>query len=210
LTADQLKRVLGVDVTNEPSGGVSGILAMNASSYGTSDHSAQVTPRSCVGVAFTGEHDVFANTDSPEIKTQSFGSLYQDSEKGPYQLQQTAAVFASAEDAQAFLASSQAQWQACSRSEIQVDLGFENGRGFTTGPVQRDGDLITISMGAPGGENAPDACQQALGVQLNVVVEARACEVPSSATNPSNGGDPDWAKADAEHIADAMLENATP
>jgi serine/threonine-protein kinase len=210
LSADQLSSALGVDVTNEPSGGVAGILAMSASSYGTSDHSTQVTPRSCVGIAFTGEHDVFSGTDSPDIKTQTFGSMYQTSAKGPYQLSQTAAVFSSDQAAQAFMSKSQTQWQACSKSEVQVNLGFENGRGFTTGTVQRDGDLITISMASPPGENSADACQQALGVKLNVVVEARACEVPDFPTNPGNGGDPDWAKSDAEHVAKAMLDNVVP
>ena len=210
LTADQLSSVLGVDVTNEPSGGVTGILAMNASSYGTSDHSTQVVPRSCVGIAFTGEHDVFSGTDSPDIKTQTFGSMYQTAAKGPYQLSQTAAVFSSANAAQAFMTKSQSQWQACSRSEVQVNLGFENGRGFTTGTTQRDSDLITISMASPPGENSADACQQALGVKLNVVVEARACEVPDVPTNPGNGGDPDWAKPDAEHVVKAMLDNVIP
>lgn len=209
LTADRLSNVLGVDVTNEPSGGVAGILAMNSSSYGTSDHSRQVTPRSCVGIAFTGEHDVFSPAGPPDMKTETFGSLYQTSSKGPYQLSQTAAVFRSAEAALDFMNSSQAQWGACGDSEVQVNLGFENGRGFTTGPAQRDGDLLTISMASPPGLNSADACQQAMGVKLNVVTEARICETPDSIT-PGNGADPDWAKPYAGHVVEAMLDNVIP
>jgi hypothetical protein len=59
-------------------------------------------PRSCAGIAFTGEHDVFSGPDPPDTKTQTFGSMYQTSAKGPYQLSQTAAVFSSTEAAQAF------------------------------------------------------------------------------------------------------------
>src|SRR6188472_1238589 len=58
LTDDQLSRLVGTTVTDNPAGGGAGGLALESSSYGTADHSGQVTPRSCVGVVFTGEHDV--------------------------------------------------------------------------------------------------------------------------------------------------------
>jgi hypothetical protein len=98
LTADQLSKLLGTSVTSDPACGGAGALAMNSSSYGMSDHSGQVTPRSCVGVVFTGEHDVYVAAEPTEIKTQTFGNLYSSSPNpGPYLLQQTAAVFSSAE-----------------------------------------------------------------------------------------------------------------
>ena len=208
LTAPEMSKLLGINVTNNPSGGGAGGLAMNSSSYGTSDHSGQVTPRSCVGVAFTGEHDVYGGIASAEIKTQTFGNLYGGStDKGPYLLQQTAAVLPSAEQAQRFLTSSQAQWDACTTSQVDVTLGFENGRGFTLGKVEREGDLLTVAMASNGGMNGPDACQQALGVRQNVVVEARTCNVPSSVTSPpGEPGNPDWAVPDAERVASAMLD----
>jgi serine/threonine-protein kinase len=59
LSADQLSTVLGVEVSNDPSLGGT-ILAMDSSSYGTGDQAGQVTPRSCVGVVFTGEHEVYS------------------------------------------------------------------------------------------------------------------------------------------------------
>jgi serine/threonine protein kinase len=93
LTADQLTKVLGVSVTSNPAGSGAGALAMNSSSYGTSDHSGQVTPRSCVGVVFTGEHDVYAASQPTEIKTQTFENWARSSPyPGPDLLQQTAAV----------------------------------------------------------------------------------------------------------------------
>jgi PknH-like extracellular domain len=72
------------------------------SSYGTGDHASQVTPQSCVGVMYTGEHEVSATAGAPEIKTQTFGHLYIGAD-GPHPVQQTAAVFATAEAARAFL-----------------------------------------------------------------------------------------------------------
>jgi serine/threonine-protein kinase len=70
-------------------------------------------------------------------------------------------------------------------------LGFENGAGYTLGKVQREGELITVAMASNGGENGPDACQQALGVRENVVVETRTCEVPN-VSGPPGYGDPHW------------------
>ncbi len=210
LTAAQLSKLLGVDVTTDPAGGGAGTaLAINSSSYGMSDHSGQVTPRSCVGVVFTGEHDVYADAGPAAIKTQTFGTLYQNPSIRPYLLQQTATVFASAEQAEQFLKSSQAQWETCSRSEVDVRLGFENGRGYTLGTVKRQGDLITVPMASPGGENSPDACLQALGAQENVVVEARTCSVPITNAAPPYSN-PDWATHDAERVAKAMLANVRP
>ncbi|OBG38129.1 hypothetical protein A5673_15620 [Mycobacterium sp. E3198] len=212
LTADQLSKLLGVPVSGDPAGGGAGGLAMNSSSYGTSDHSGQVRPPSCVGVAFTGEHDVYSKTELEAIKTQTFSQMYGPGMRGPELLQQTAAVFPSADQAQAFLASSQTQWEACSHETVGVTLGYENARGFTLGKVQNDGTLMTVSMGSPPGENGADACQQALGVRKNVVVEARTCQGPgpNATANPGYPGDPAWATADAERVAKAMWANVQP
>ena len=82
------------------------------------------------------------------------------------------------------------------------------------GNVQSEPNLITVTMASNGGLNGPDACQQALGVLDNVVVEARTCEVPDVTTtyDPVRGWpkDPGWAVPDAERVAKAMLENVTP
>lgn len=216
LTADQLTKLLGVSVTTDPAaaGGGSGALAMNSSSYGMSDHSGQVTPRTCVGVVFTGEHDVYASSQPQEIKTQQFGNLYRSTDKGPHLLEQTVAVYPSAAQAQDFLTSSQSQWNTCARSDVDATLGYENGAGYALSKVQRHGDLITVSMATNGGENGPDACQQALGARENVIVETRTCQVPNIVTNydPVQGWprNPAWAIPDAERVAKAMLENVRP
>ena len=43
--------------------------------------------------------------------------------------------------------------------------------------------LRPVSMATNGGENGPDACQQALGVRDNVIVETRSCQVPDVTTS---------------------------
>ena len=215
LTANQLARLLGVDVSDSPSGGGGGTLAVNSSSYGMSDHSGQVTPRSCVGVVFTGEHDVYATSQPTEIKTEVVGNLYLGGPAhGPHLLEQTVAVYPSVAQAQDFLTSSQAQWSTCAKSEVDASLGYENGAGYVLSNVQRHGELIAVSMATNSGENGPDACQQALGAHENVIVETRTCQVPGIVTNfdPAQGWprDPAWAIPDAARIAKAMLANVVP
>jgi serine/threonine-protein kinase len=216
LTANQLSKLLGADVTDDPSaaGGGGVELSLNASSYGTSDHSGQVTPRSCVGVVFTAEHEVYAGNEPIAMKTQTFGHAYGGGSNAPHLIDQAAAVFASAEQAQAFLASSQQQWETCAKGEVDATLGYENGAGYVLGGVRRDGDVITVSMATNGGLNGPDACQQALGVRENVVVESRSCETPdvTNVYDPVKGftRDPGWASPWAQRIALAMMANVIP
>jgi len=215
LSATQLSNLLGVTVSSDPAaGGGGGGLAITLTSYGMEDHSGQVKPASCVGVAFTGEHAAFAAVDPSAIKIQIFGNLYASSLAGggPYHLEQTAAVLSSAEQAQQFLKSSQAQWETCGQGDVDVSLGFENGRGYTLGTVKRQGDLITVPMASPAGENSADACQQAMGAAENVVVETRACAVPTTDTTDTVPGysNPSWATDDAARIAKAMLQNVGP
>ncbi len=209
LTADQLSNLLGVNVTNNPAGGGGGsALAIKSSSYGMSDHSGQVKPPSCVGVAFTGEHDVYATADPAAIKIQIFGEQYggSGSNAAPYYVEQSAAVFSSAEQAQQLLKSARSQWNTCNSSEVDVTLGFENGRAFKLGNVESEGDLITIRMASWGGLNGLHACQQALGARANVVVEARTCEEPSIPNfNWQEPVNPAWASPTAAPIANAML-----
>nr|WP_248000860.1 sensor domain-containing protein [Mycolicibacterium sp. CBMA 334] len=209
LNGRQLTTLLGVTVTDDPSGSPNG-LSLDTSSYGTGDHSSQVTPRSCVGVVYTGEHEVYAPAGLVDLKTQTFGSLYGGA-NDLHLIQQTAAVFPNAADALAFLETAQTQWDACTRGEVQATLSYENGADYALGSVQRQNDVITVSMAKNDGLNGPDACQQALGVRENVVVEARTCETPqvSTAYDPSAGfpKDPDWAVPDAERIVTAMLGN---
>jgi serine/threonine-protein kinase len=208
--------LVGADVTDDPAAAGGGMIepSLNSSSYGTSDHSGHVTPRSCVGVVFTAEHEVYAANEPTAIKTQTFGHVYGSGSNGPHLIEQAVAVFTSAAQAQNFLTSSQAQWETCAKGEVDATLGFENGAGYTLDGVEREGDLITVAMATNGGENGPDACQQALGVRVNVVVEARSCEIPAvtNTYDPTHGWtkDPGWASPYAQRVAEAMLENITP
>jgi hypothetical protein len=215
LSDAQLSRLVGLRVSEDPAarGGV-GSMALDSSSYGTTDHSGQVTPRSCVGVVFAGEYDVYGVADIEQIKTQIFGSLYGGTAGSPYLLQQTAAVFPSSAEAETFLERSQKQWEACSTNEVDATLGYENSASYILGSVQRDGDLMTVSMATNGGLNGPRACQQAMGLRSNVIIETRTCNVPDvqNTYDPARGWqkNPNWASPIAEKAAKAMLDNIGP
>lgn len=60
LSAAEISTTLGgIDVSSDPGGTVGSDLKLDSASYGPSDHSRQVNPRSCVSVAFTGDQSVF-------------------------------------------------------------------------------------------------------------------------------------------------------
>jgi serine/threonine-protein kinase len=207
LTSAELSSLLGAPVSDNPAGNGGGGLAMNSSSYGTADHSGQVKPRSCVAVAFTGEHDVYGDADTKATKTLAYGSY---SSVGPESVQETAAVFPSAAMAQKFLSSVQASWSACANSDVYVTFGFESGRGFKLGSLRHKDDLITIAMASNDGLNGAHACQQALGVHADVIAEVRTCDVPPGVSNPGVPADPRWATDDAERLTEAILAKVKP
>lgn len=218
LTPDELSRLLrGVKVTTNPAAGsAEASLNMTASSYGPTDHARQVTPPTCVGVVFTGDHGVYGDTSVEQMKTESFEGSFGPGYFGPSRLEQTVAVFPGASDAQNMLAAQQRQWHACGNpahppypeqpeTDVGVTLGYEQGRDFILGKIQHDGDVMSLSMASNDGLNGPDACQQAMGIHNNVIVEARTCQAPDLTISPMVQPDPSWAVPDAQHLVAAML-----
>ena len=94
---------------------------------------------------------------------------------------------------------------------VDQHVGPESGFEWKLGDVQRQRDLLTVSMASNGYQGAA-ACQQVLGVRENVVVGTRSCnDVGQSA--PSYDAvrnvwptDPSWATNDAARMANAMLD----
>lgn len=225
LTTEELSRLLGgVPVTADAAGGVTvPALKMTASSYGPTDHASQVTPPSCVGVVFTADIRVYGESPVEKMKTESFApASYGPTYYGPSRLEQTVAVFPTAADAQNLFAEQQRQWHECGNqahppypdnpeTDVGVTLGYEQGRGFTLGKIQRDGgDIISLSMASNDGLNGPDACQQSMGIRDNVIVEARTCKAPNlPSISPMVRPDPKWAMPVAQQLVAAMLNKVS-
>ena len=94
LSAGEIGRLLGgIEVSSEPGGTVGAALKLDSSSYGPGDHSRQVEPVSCVGIAFTGDKASYGGTDVEALKTEEFSpGTYAAGDQGPTQLEQTVAV----------------------------------------------------------------------------------------------------------------------
>jgi serine/threonine-protein kinase len=82
-------------------------------------------------------------------------------------------LFPSADQAQVVVASAQNQWRWCASGEVDQHVRPESGYGCKLGDVQRQGDLLTVSMALNGYQGAA-ACQQVLGVRENVVGATRS------------------------------------
>ena len=208
LTAAELNSILGTYTSS--GGGQIGLMKVDESSYGMTDHSSQVTPPNCAGVVYGAEHAVYGDTGFQGMRDQTFsqepyGYNPTAATTAPDRIEQTIVVFPSAEQAQAFTASSEKQWRACANGKVDSRTGPESGSSFILGSVQRQDDLLTVSMASNGGMDGAYACQQVLGVRENVIIGAHSCGVPANITNPMVDANPDWATNDAERLANAML-----
>jgi serine/threonine-protein kinase len=188
-----------------------GVMKVDRSTYGMADNSNLVKPPSCVGVVFGAEHGVYADTGFDAMRDQTFipePYVYDTTGTPPEPLEQTVIVFPSADQAQAIVASAQDRWRSCASGEVDQSVPPEDGYGWKLGHVQRQGDLLTVSMASNGYQGAA-ACQHVLGVRENVVVGTRSCNevVQAPAYDPVHGWatDPGWANENASRLANAML-----
>lgn len=187
-------------------------MRLKDSQYGVSDNAGgvEVKPADCAGVVHGADRTVWADTGFESIRDQTYTPDYpgvpDSAGMTPSQIEQVVVVFPSPEQAQAVLASAQRQWQSCAGGTVSTvynGIG-ESTRGYTLGPVQRQGDVISVSMAAYSNLNGADACQQVLGVRINVAVRTGSCTQPN-VTNPNAVASPTWAIDYAERLAMAML-----
>jgi len=243
LTPEELSQHLrGVKVIATPTGAGDSVLALTATIDGPTEvsPSTEVFPPVCSNVVFTGDHIVFGNGPVEHMKTETFSqsraSLDTEGNRtgSPELASQTVAVFPTAADAQNVFDTQRRQWQVCRTTtgaadqfwpEINVRVinppsGTSAGvQEFIVGAIDEKkvagGDRIAVSMAANGGIYQSDACQQAMGVHGNVIVEARTCQAPRLPDPGSPVGDaqfpvmqeanPSWAIPDAQRLVEGML-----
>lgn len=213
LTPDELNSILGTYASS--GGGRVGLMKVNRSTYGMSDNSNLIKPPSCVGVVFGAEHEVYGNTNFSAMRDQTFTPepyAYDPTRSAPGALEQTVVAFPSIDQARTVIASAQNEWSTCASAEVNQFLPPEDGYDWKLGSVERQGDLLTVSMASNGTILGPRACQQVLGVRKNIVVGTRSCNDvgQSFSTNYDQARnswptDPNWATNDSEHLATAML-----
>jgi serine/threonine protein kinase len=212
LSPQEINDELGTYATYTNSAAPIPMMSLEDSSYGMSDHAALVTPQECAGVVFGAEHRVYADTGFTEMRDQTFRPETYVSDETitpPWIVEQTVTVYPTAEAAQALTMASQKEWESCAASTVTEDVPPEDVREFSLGTVQRNGDMLTVSM-ASNNHNGAQACQHALGVRENVVVGTRSCNdvAESSATEFTGSGWPvntNWASDEAGRLAQVML-----
>lgn len=193
-------------------GTIDPLLQIRQSTYGMLNNANLVTPSSCVGVIFTGEHAVFANTGFVVMRNQTM-----EPSEGPYsttgltQVPQSVVAYPTPEQAQTVLTSSQRQWRSCASGRVRRGTVGQNGENtltFDIGPVQLHNDVLTVPMVANSQESGGSACQQAMAVRANVVVAVRACRYPEPPPGPLEA-DVSSLRKEAEPLASAMIDKIT-
>ena len=124
--------------------------------------------------------------------------------EGPKEVEQSVSVFGSEDEAKAVVTAVESQWRSCASNRVVQGSG-EDTWTFDFSAVQFRGDVVTVSMAAPQVESGGRACQTAIGLRANVVVEAWTClwaDFPIGTTT----GDPGVAGHHAEQLVTAMLD----
>lgn len=240
LTTEELSQQLGgIKVTTDPAGASGGTLKLISTTDGptTAQEPTQVFPPVCAGVVFTGDATVYGNTQVEQMTTEMFQQVQKESgdagPTGPIVVGQTVAIFPTAADAQNLFDTQKRQWQACkdktgvaSQYDSTVNVRvmgspsvYSSVEEFVLGTINEKtvlgGQSMAISMASNGGINPADACQQAMGIQSNTIVEARTCQWPElpdpgpapgdSQFPPKQEPNPAWAAPDAQRLVEAML-----
>jgi hypothetical protein len=177
------------------------------------NNSNLVTPQECVGVVFTDERAVFADTGFVAMRNQTLGPPNggYGPQTGLTQVQQSAIAYPTPEQAQTILPSSQRQWRTCASGEVKlgtVGQNGENGLTFNFGSVELTKGVLAVSMVANSQESGGSACQQAMAVKANVVVAVRACRYPEPPPGQLEA-DVSSVHKDAEPLVSAMIDKIT-
>jgi len=190
------------------------LMQVEQTTHGMLNNQSLVTPPSCVGMIFTGERAVFADTGYSAMQTQQLqqsANSYYYNTVGPRQVAQTVVIYDTAEQAQSILAASQRQWQACAGGDVRLGSVGQNGENnlrFEVGQVQVGDHMLAVPMVANSQESGGSACHQVLAVRVNVVVGVRACRYPE----PPPGdyiADISSVRSDAAPLASAMIDKIT-
>lgn len=133
------------------------------------DHSDQVSDPDCLGAIYGAEKPVYAGSGWTAMRDQV---AREPGENNDHWVEQTAVLYPSAEKARQFFDKSASAWKNCANSSVTVD---NSGSSYlwALGDVTVEESLIaqlTTQQDAQGW-----ACQHALSVVSNLIIEAWAC-----------------------------------
>jgi serine/threonine protein kinase len=163
-----------------------------------------IRPTSCSGIMLGADHGSDPNTGRVAVRSQTLTRSPTSNGAGPKEVEQNASVFGSADEARATVTAVEGQWRSCASQGVVQGSGEDTWH-FNFSDVQFRGDVVTVSMAAPQIESGGRACQTAIGLRANVVIEAWTClwaDAPIGATS----GDTSLAGDHAEQLVTAMLD----
>jgi serine/threonine protein kinase len=163
-----------------------------------------VTPASCSGVMLGAYHGTDSATGLAATRTAILTRAPLSDGRGPTELEQSVSVFDSADDAQTLATSVESQWRACNSGGVGQGSGEDHWT-FNFGTLQNRGDVVSVSMAASNIESGGRACQTAIGIRANVVVEAWTCLWADSPIG-TTAADPTLAGDNSEQLVAAMLD----
>jgi hypothetical protein len=133
------------------------------------DHSSGVSNPACLAAIYGAEAPVYARSGWTAMRDQV---AREPNEGNEHWVEQTAVLYPSAENAQAFFEQSQEIWQDCAGHSISVD-DLDASYLWQIDKVAVEPNLITQLTAQE--DAAGWACQHALSVVSNLTVEAWAC-----------------------------------
>jgi hypothetical protein len=132
---------------------------------------------SCIGALYTAQTSVYAGSGWSGVRDQRLvqHAPSQNTDVGHFFVNQSAVVFPSADQAHAFLKTSANNWKGCVGGQTVTDTSRNNQVRWSLGDVTgADPKIVQLATQEAGGGWA---CQHALSVASNVVVEAQACSM---------------------------------
>jgi PknH-like extracellular domain len=154
--------------------------------------------------AWCRPHGIDPSTGLAATRTETLTRSPISDGRGPREVEQSVSVFGSAGEAETVVTSVESQWRSCGSSGVAQGSGEDHWT-FDFSAVQFRGDVVSVSMAAGNVESGGSACQTAIGIRANVVVEAWAClwvDFPIGAT----AADPTVAGDNAGQLVAAMLD----
>jgi len=144
-------------------------MTVTSDSEEMTDHSGDVSDPACLGAIYGAEEPVYADSGWTVVRDQVAREPDQENQ---HWVEQTAVLYPSEKEAQAFYDASRAMWQDCASAALTVDDGVVHSV-WDMASVIADGSLLTqvsVQRDADGW-----GCQHALSAVSNLTVEAWAC-----------------------------------
>jgi hypothetical protein len=108
----------------------------------------QVKPASCAVVMMGADHGSDPNAGLVALRSQTLTRSPTSTGEGPKEVEESASVFGSSDQAQAALNSLVSKWRSCASQGVTQGSG-EDIWHFNFSDVQFRGDVVTVSMAAP-------------------------------------------------------------